>query len=78
MSPGGNPRPFGLAVAGLAVSLGLVLSGFAPPVLFDLIGHDRERWIERFGTGQEEAVIQVEGGEGTLPYVLPGPADEWA
>lgn len=75
---GATLRPYWLAATAVSVLLGLVASGFAPPVVLDLIGRGRERWTERFGTGQDEAVIWVADADGALPYILPGPADQWA
>lgn len=72
------PRPVWLQVAALSLAAGLVASGFSPPVRVELIGRDHARWVERFTRGQVEAVVRVGGGEARVPYILPGPADEWA
>jgi predicted membrane-bound spermidine synthase len=78
MSPSARARRIGLAIAAGAVLVGLVAGGFAPPRVLELVGHDQERWVERFATGQDEVVVRVTDGGGSLPYVLPGPADTWA
>ncbi len=67
-----------LWIAGLALAAGVVAAGFSPPARFALMGRDLARWVERFGQGQEEAVVRVEAGAGRVPFILPGPADPWA
>jgi len=78
MSPSPRARRIGLAIAAGAVLVGLAAGGFAPPRVLELIGHDQERWVERFAAGHEDVVVRVTDGGGSLPYVLPGPADAWA
>ncbi len=78
MKPSAGLRRFWLGIAGGTGLLGVAAGGFAPPLVFELIGHDQERWVERFVTGREEVAVRVEEGAGSLPYVFPGPADTWA
>lgn len=73
-----GPRRLWLAIAGLALLVAVGATGFAPPQVLDLIGHDQERWVERFAAAPEPVTVEVVDGTGSLPYVLPGPADAWA
>lgn len=78
MTDSGARRSRWLALSRLAMLVAVVATGYAPPLLFELVGHDQERWVERFIAGREEVAVRVEDGGGSLPYVLPGPADAWA
>lgn len=71
-------RPAWLWIGAASLLVGVAVSGFAPPVLVELVGRDRQRWAERFAAGEEDVVVDVRDGEGRVPAVLPGPADAWA